>query len=168
MKDDLCWKMTFAGRRTRLKTTFGGRQSSVEDNLRWKMTFAGRRPSVEDDFWSKMTFGGRRPSVEDNLQWILACCLLRLAAFFNFVWFCLNLCDFVLICLTLFNLRSYAQLLCLLSYSGCVSSSSWGTPHKTAPTTSNHHTHNQQQPTYNNTLYKLLEHALPDLFHELL
>ena len=37
---------------------------------------------LEDDFWWKTTFGGRQPSVEDDLQWILACCLLRFAAFF--------------------------------------------------------------------------------------
>ena len=45
----------------------------------------GRRPSVEDDLWWKTTYGGRRPSVEDNFCWktILACCLVRFAAFFT-------------------------------------------------------------------------------------
>ena len=32
-----------------LKTTFGGRGPSVEEDLLWKTTFGGRRPSVEDD-----------------------------------------------------------------------------------------------------------------------
>ena len=47
MEDDLQWK-----------TTFGGRQSSVEHNLWWKRTFSGRQ-----------TFGGRLPSVEGNFWW---------------------------------------------------------------------------------------------------
>ena len=50
------------------KTTFGGRQPSVEDNLRWKIIFGGRRPSVEDDLRWKMTFGGRWPAMEDDLK----------------------------------------------------------------------------------------------------
>ena len=58
-----------------------GRRPSVEDDLWWKMTFGGRRPLVEDDIWWKTTFRGRRPSVEDDLQLILACCLIRFAAF---------------------------------------------------------------------------------------
>ena len=63
----------------------GGRRPSVEDDLWWKMTFDGKRPLVEDNLRWKMTFGGRRPSVKDNLRWILACCLLRFAAFFKTV-----------------------------------------------------------------------------------
>ena len=56
----------------------------MEDNLWWKTTFGGRRPLVEDDLWWKMTLGGRQPAVEHDLQWkILACCLVRFAAFFN-------------------------------------------------------------------------------------
>ena len=43
----------------------GGRQPSLEDNLRWKTTFVGRRPSVEDDFGWKTILGRRQPSVED-------------------------------------------------------------------------------------------------------
>ena len=43
------------------KTTFSGRQPSVEDNLRWKTTFSGRWPLVEDDLWWKMTCNGRWP-----------------------------------------------------------------------------------------------------------
>ena len=71
----------------------GGRQSMVEDDLWWKTTFGGRRPSVEDDPQWMMTFGRRQPLMEDNPWWkttfsgtrplwILACCLLRFAAFF--------------------------------------------------------------------------------------
>ena len=37
---------------------------------------------MEDDLGWKMTLGGRRPWVEDDLQWILACCLVRFKAFF--------------------------------------------------------------------------------------
>ena len=71
----------------------GGRRPSVEDNLRWKMTSAGRGPLVEDDLQWKKTFGGRRPFLEDEMClktnfsgrcWILACCLLRFAAFFRY------------------------------------------------------------------------------------
>ena len=80
MEDGLRWRKTFSGR-----------QPSVEDDLQWKTTFSGRRPSVEDDLrwkttydlWWKMTCSGRRPSAEDDLYWILACCLLRFAAFFE-------------------------------------------------------------------------------------
>ena len=49
--------------------TFGGRQPSVEDNLRWKTTFGGRQPLVEDSHQGKTPFGGRRPSVEGDLPW---------------------------------------------------------------------------------------------------
>ena len=66
-----------------LKTTFGGRWPSVEDDLRWKTSFGGRRPLVEDNIWWKKNFGGRQPSVEDDIRWILACFLLRFAAFFK-------------------------------------------------------------------------------------
>ena len=61
----------------------GGRRPLVEDDLQWKTTSVGRRPLVEDDFWWKTTFGGRRPLVEDDFWWktILACCLIRFAAF---------------------------------------------------------------------------------------
>ena len=55
MEDDLYWK-----------TTFGGRQPSVDDDFRWKTTFGGRRPLVEEDLRSKTTFGGRRLLVEDD------------------------------------------------------------------------------------------------------
>ena len=57
----------------------------MEDDLWWKTTFGGRRPSVEDDFRWKTTYGGRRPSVEDDFlgKTILACCLVRSAAFFT-------------------------------------------------------------------------------------
>ena len=67
------------------KTTFDGRRPSVEEDLQWKTTFGGRRPSVEDDLWWKKTYGGKRPSVEDDFWWktILACCLVRFAAFFT-------------------------------------------------------------------------------------
>ena len=40
----------------------------MEDNLRWKTTFCGRQPSVEDNFWWKTTSGGRWSSVEDDLR----------------------------------------------------------------------------------------------------
>ena len=40
------------------KTTFGGRQPLVEDDLRWKMTCGVRRPAVEDDLQWKTTFAG--------------------------------------------------------------------------------------------------------------
>ena len=53
----------------RWKTTFGGRQPSMEDDLWWKMTFGERRPLVEDKLRLKTTFGGRQPLVEDNLCW---------------------------------------------------------------------------------------------------
>ena len=77
VEDDLRWKTTSVGRRPLEKPL-------VEDDLRWKMTFGGRRPSVEDDLWLKTTYGGRQPSVEDDFWWkmILACCLVRFAAFF--------------------------------------------------------------------------------------
>ena len=58
MEENLWWK-----------TTFGGRQPSVEDNLQWKRTLSGRQTLVEDDLWWKMTFGGRKPLVEDALRW---------------------------------------------------------------------------------------------------
>ena len=101
MKDNLWWKMTFGGRRPLVeddllwKTNFIGRWTSVEDNLQWKRTFGGRRLSVEDDLqwkttfgeddlWWKITCSRRRPSVEDTLCCILACCLLRFAAFLRY------------------------------------------------------------------------------------
>ena len=68
-------KTTYGGRQTsmehdlRWKTTLCGRWPSVEDDLWWKTTFGGRRSLVEDDFWWKETFSGRRPLVEDDLQW---------------------------------------------------------------------------------------------------
>merc|ERR1712115_743812 len=73
VEDDLCWKMTF-----------GGRRPFAEDDLRRKTTCGRRRPSVEDNLWWKTTYGGRQPSVEDNFwrKTILACCLVRFAAFF--------------------------------------------------------------------------------------
>ena len=40
---------------------------------------------MKDDLWRKTTCGRRQPSVEDDLRWILACCLVRFAAFFR-VW----------------------------------------------------------------------------------
>ena len=57
-----------------------------EDDLRWKTTIGGRRLSVDDDLRWKTTFGGRRPSMEDEFWWktILACCLVRFAAFFQY------------------------------------------------------------------------------------
>ena len=90
VEDHFWWKTTFGGRWPLVedelwwKTTFGGRRLSVEDDLRWKTTFGGRGPLVEDNLWLTMTYGGRRPSVEDNFWWktILACCLVRFAAFF--------------------------------------------------------------------------------------
>ena len=63
------------GGRRSLKTTFGGRQPLLEDDLWWKTTFSGRgsfvgrQSSVEDNLWWRTTFGGRRPTVEDDLQW---------------------------------------------------------------------------------------------------
>ena len=73
VEDNLWWK-----------TTFGGRRPLVEDDLRWKTTFGGRQPLVEDTLWWKTTYSRRRPSVEDNFwgKTILACCLVRFAAFF--------------------------------------------------------------------------------------
>ena len=84
VEDDLWWKTTFGGVATskqgrklrfgmltvliiydqsrcygRLKTTFGGRQPSVEDTLWWKTTFGGRQHLVEDDLQWKTTFSGR-------------------------------------------------------------------------------------------------------------
>ena len=41
-----------------------------------------RSTKVEDDLRWKTTFGGRWSSVEYDLQWILACCLVRFASFF--------------------------------------------------------------------------------------
>ena len=67
--------------RTEWKTIFGGGRPLVEDVLRWKTTFVGRRPAVEHDLQLKTTCSGAWPSVDDNLRWILACCLLRFAAF---------------------------------------------------------------------------------------
>ena len=63
----------------------GGRRPWVEDDLWWKTPFGGRRSSVEDDLWWKKTYSGRRPSVEENFwgKTILACCLVRFAAFFK-------------------------------------------------------------------------------------
>ena len=62
----------------------GGRQHLVEDDLWWKANFGGRRPLVEDDLRWKKTYSGTRPSVEEDFWWktILACCLVRFAAFF--------------------------------------------------------------------------------------
>ena len=77
VEDVLWWKMTYGGRRPLVgddswwKRAYGGRRPSVEDDLRWKTTFGGRQISLEDNLWW-----------EDNLRWILACCLLRFAAFF--------------------------------------------------------------------------------------
>ena len=73
MKDNLCWKTTFGGRRRSVGDDlwwkmFGIRGPSEEDDLRWKTTFDGRLPSVEDTLW-KTTVDGRQPSVEDHLQW---------------------------------------------------------------------------------------------------
>ena len=81
IRHDLWWKTTFLEDvllredvllwedNLRRKTTFSGRQPSVEDNLQWKTTFGGRWPSVKDDLQWKTTFSGRQPSVEDNLCW---------------------------------------------------------------------------------------------------
>ena len=57
-------------------------QPAVEDDLQWKITFGGGRPSMEDDLLWKTNCSGRGPSAEDDLCWILACYLLRFAAFF--------------------------------------------------------------------------------------
>ena len=84
---NLPWKTMLGGRQPLVeddlqwKTILGGRLPVVEDNLQWKMTFSGRRPLMEDDLRWKSTFGGRKHLVEDNLRWILACCLVRFAAF---------------------------------------------------------------------------------------
>ena len=61
----------YCSRKTRqiMKTTFGGRRPSLEDDLWWRMIFGGRRPLVEDNLWWKTTLGERRPLVEDDLQW---------------------------------------------------------------------------------------------------
>ena len=40
--------------------TFGGRRPSMEDNLQWKTTFGGRQTSVEE-------VGEKQPLVEDDL-----------------------------------------------------------------------------------------------------
>ena len=40
MEDDLQWK-----------TTFYGRQPTIEDNLRWKTPFDVRRPSMEENYF---------------------------------------------------------------------------------------------------------------------
>ena len=74
VEDDLRWKMTF-----------GGRQHLAEDNLWLKTTFSGRWPLVEDRLRQKVILSGRRPSVKDDFWWktILACCLVRFAAFFH-------------------------------------------------------------------------------------
>ena len=42
-----------------LKTCFGGRQPSVEDDFWWKMTFGGGLHLVKDDLSRKTTFGGK-------------------------------------------------------------------------------------------------------------
>ena len=51
------------------KTTFGGRQRSLEDDLQWKTTFVEGGTLTEDDPLWRATFGGRHPSVEDDLWW---------------------------------------------------------------------------------------------------
>ena len=51
------------------QTTFGGRQSSVDDDHWCKTTFGERQPSVKDNLQWKATFGERRPLVEDQLWW---------------------------------------------------------------------------------------------------
>ena len=48
----------------------GGRQPSVEDDLRWKTTFGERWPLVEGNLRWKITFSGREPLMEN-----LVCCL---------------------------------------------------------------------------------------------
>ena len=56
--------MTIGGRRPSGKTTFGGRQPLLEENLWWKTTIVERRPSVVDDLRWKMTLSGRQPSLD--------------------------------------------------------------------------------------------------------
>ena len=72
MEDDLWWK-----------TTFSGRQSSVEDNLQWKMTFSGRQSLLEDDRRWKKALGGRQPLVDPCMLPSPLCglCKLRLGTF---------------------------------------------------------------------------------------
>ena len=64
-------RKTYGEDNLRWKTTFNGRQPSVEEDLWWKMIFSGRQPSVEDVFLWKITFIGRRPLLEDDLPFIL-------------------------------------------------------------------------------------------------
>ena len=61
----------YCSRKTRqiMKTTFGGIQPSLEDNLWWRTTFGGWRPSLEDELHWKMTFGGIWLLVEDKHRW---------------------------------------------------------------------------------------------------
>ena len=118
MEDDLPWKMTFGGRQPLVTHNLSKRRPSVEEDLQWKTTFDGRRPDdlwvkttfggrrllVEDNLRWKTTFGGRQPSVEDDLleedlRWILACCLVRFAAFFPKGLKCLSLSNISLNCL---------------------------------------------------------------------
>ena len=61
MVDILRWKMSFDGSHLCLKTTFDGRQPSMEDELSLKTTVNGKRPSMEDDILWKTTFNTRRP-----------------------------------------------------------------------------------------------------------
>ena len=70
MEDDLRWKTPLMEDDLQWKTTFDGRRPSMEDNLRWKTTFDGRRPWMENDLGSKTTLDGRRPWMEDA-RWFL-------------------------------------------------------------------------------------------------
>ena len=84
MENDLWWKTPSVADNIRLKTNFIKRHPLVEDDPQWKTTFSGKQPLVEDSLWWKTTYGGRRPSMEDDFwrKTILACCLVRFAAFF--------------------------------------------------------------------------------------
>ena len=88
-ENDHQWKTIFRGRQPLVednlwcKTTFGEIQPWVEDDLWWKTTCGGRWPLVEYNLFWKTTFGGRQPWAEDDLWWILACYLVRFAAFFS-------------------------------------------------------------------------------------
>ena len=73
-RDFLGWKTTFHGRQPSMeddllwKKPFDGRWPSIEEDLGWKTAFDGRQPLMEDDLRLKMTFNGRQPSIEFDTE----------------------------------------------------------------------------------------------------
>ena len=69
-KKDKYWmaELSCATLRIKLNVVRLNQINQIKSN-QWKTTFGGRQPSVEDDLWWKTTFGERPPSGKDNLRW---------------------------------------------------------------------------------------------------